>query len=289
MKTNPESSSDDKIPSFFLNHNDNRKSLEPKKKNNDNDSNETVPNQHTTKSPKIASKIHWPSLGIGAGIAFACIFCVILITNTINTEPTQVLDEIITSETDTTKKVTLSSFIDNASPFLGNRNAQITLVEFGDYQCTFCSKFFLETEKSIITNYVKTGKVKLLFKDFIVVGGDSLNAANAAHCANDQKVFWQYHAILYNNWDGEDTGWANLENLSKFANKLGLDMDMFTECMSESKWKELIRSSHIDGITVGVTATPTFFVIDQKNDVIKITGAQPYDVFKQIFDSVLKE
>ena len=289
MKTNPESSSDDKIPSFFLNHNDNRKSLEPKKKNNDTDSNETISNQHTTKSPKIASKIHWPSLGIGAGIAFACIFCVILITNAINTEPTQVLDEIITSETDTTKKVTLSSFIDNASPFLGDRNAPITLVEFGDYQCTFCGKFFHETEKLIITNYVKTGKVKLLFKDFIVVGGDSLNAANAAHCANDQKVFWQYHAILYNNWAGEDTGWANLENLYKFANKLGLDMDMFTECMSESKWKELVRSSHIDGITVGVTATPTFFVIDQKNDVIKITGAQPYDVFKQIFDSVLKE
>ena len=288
MKTNSGSSSNDKIPSFFLNHN-NRESLGSQEKNNDTDSSETLSNQHAAKSPKLASKIHWPSLGIGAGIAFACIFCVILITNTINTEPTQVLDEIITSETDTTKKVTLSSFIDNASPFLGDRNAPITLVEFGDYQCTFCSKFFLETEKSIITNYVKTGKVKLLFKDFIVVGGDSLNAANAAHCANDQKVFWQYHAILYNNWTGEDTGWANLENLYKFANKLGLDMDMFTECMSESKWKELVRSSHIDGITVGVTATPTFFVIDQKNDVIKITGAQPYDVFKQIFDSVLKE
>ena len=288
MKTNSGSSSNDKIPSFFLNHN-NRESLDSQEKNNDTDSSETLSNQHAAKSPKLSSKIHWPSLGIGAGIAFACIFCVILITNTINTEPTQVLDEIITSEIDTTKKVTLSSFIDNASPFLGDRNAPITLVEFGDYQCTFCGKFFHETEKSIITNYVKTGKVKLLFKDFIVVGGDSLNAANAAHCANDQKVFWQYHAILYNNWTGEDTGWANLENLYEFANKLGLDMDMFTECMSESKWKELVRSSHIDGITVGVTATPTFFVIDQKNDVIKITGAQPYDVFKQIFDSLLKE
>ena len=290
MKTNSGSSSNDKIPSFFLNHNNNRESLDSQEKNNDNtDSSETLSNQHAAKSPKLASKIHWPSLGIGAGIAFACIFCVILMTNTINTEPTQVLDEIITSEIDTTKKATLSSFIDNASPFLGNRNAHITLVEFGDYQCTFCSKFFHETEKSIITNYVKTGKVKLLFKDFIVVGGDSLNAANAAHCANDQKVFWQYHAILYNNWAGEDTGWANLENLHKFANILQLDMNTFSQCMSESKWKELVRSSHIDGITVGVTATPTFFVIDQKNDVIKITGAQPYDVFKQIFDSLLKE
>jgi protein-disulfide isomerase len=289
VKTNPESSSDDKIPSFFVNHNDNKKSLEPQKKNNDTDSNETLSNRHTIKSHKIASKIHWPSLGIGAGITFACIFCVILITNTINSETTQVLDEITISEVDTTKKITLSSFTDNASPILGNRNAQITLVEFGDYQCTFCSKFFHETEKSIITNYVKTGKVKLLFKDFIVVGDDSFNAANAAHCANDQNVFWQYHAMLYDNWSGEGTGWANLENLYEFANRLGLDMDMFTDCMSQSKWKGLVRASHIDGITVGVTATPTFFVIDQKNDVIKITGAQPYDVFKQIFDSVLKE
>ncbi len=267
MKTNPESSSDDKIPSFFVNHNDNKKSLEPQKKNNDTDSNETLSNRHTIKSHKIASKIHWPSLGIGAGITFACIFCVILITNTINSETTQVLDEITISEVDTTKKITLSSFTDNASPILGNRNAQITLVEFGDYQCTFCSKFFHETEKSIITNYVKTGKVKLLFKDFIVVGDDSFNAANAAHCANDQNVFWQYHAMLYDNWSGEGTGWANLENLYEFANRLGLDMDMFTDCMSQSKWKGLVRASHIDGITVGVTATPTFFVIDQKNDV----------------------
>ena len=127
------------------------------------------------------------------------------------------------------------------------------------------------------------------FLDFIVVGDDSVNAANAAHCANDQKMFWEYHSILYNNWNGEGTGWASFEYLHEFADTLGLDMDKFSECMSKSKWKDLVNSSHADGVTMGVTGTPTFFVIDQNNNVLKITGAQPYDVFKEVFDSAFEK
>jgi len=233
--------------------------------------------------------VHWPSLGIGAGIAIACIFCGVLLVNMINTESTQVLDEITINEITTTKKPTIASFYDNASPILGDLNAPLTMVEFGDYQCTFCKKFFSETEESIITNYVETGKVKILFKDFTVVpGNDSVNAANAAHCANDQEMFWQYHSTLYNNWDGEGTGWASFERLHQFASTLGLDMDEFSECMSKSKWKELVDSSKVDGRTLGVGATPTFFIIDQNNKVLKITGAQHYDVFQEVFDSLLE-
>ena len=217
--------------------------------------------------------IHWQSLGIGAGIAVACIFCGVLLVNMINTDSTQVLDEITIKEITTTKP-TIASFYDNASPILGDPNAPLTLVEFGDYQCTFCKKFFHETEKSILINYVETGKVKMLFKDFIVVNDDSLNAASAAHCANDQQMFWQYHSTLYENWDGEGTGWASFEHLHQFAATLGLDMDEFSECMSQSKWKELVNSSHGDGRTLGVDATPTFFIINQNNEAIKIVGAQ---------------
>jgi len=191
----------------------------------------------------------------------------------INTESTQVLDEITINEITTTKKPTIASFYDNASPILGDLNAPLTMIEFGDYQCTFCKKFFDETEESILTNYVETGKVKMLFKDFIVVNEDSVNAASAAHCANDQKMFWQYHSTLYNNWDGEGTGWASSEQLHQFASTLGLDMD---------------NSSHADGRTLGVDATPTFFIIDQNNKVLKITGAQRYDVFQEVFDSLLE-
>jgi len=246
-------------------------------------------NIHATKVVRSTNRIHLPSLAIGAGIAVACIFCGVLMVNMLNDETMPILDKIPQKQTEIVKKQSLSVFIDNASPALGNPNAPITMVEFGDYQCTFCSKFFHETENSIITNYIKTGKVKILFKDYIILGQDSMNAANAAHCANDQKLFWEYHSMLYNNWAGEDTGWADLTHLHEFANTLGLDMNVFSTCMSDLKWNELVNLSSIDGQKLGVTGTPTFFVIDQNNDVIKIVGAQHYDVFKQIFDSVLEE
>ena len=285
METNSDSSSNDKIPSFFLKDDKNTEDLYQEKSNENNQT------ESASKTPRRSSKltIHWPSLGIGAIIAIACIFFGVLMTNMINIESTQNLDQILIKEINPTKKLSLSSFTDNASPVLGNKDAPLTIVEFGDYQCTFCNKFFHETVESIIINYVKTGKVKILFKDFIVVGEDSMNAANAAHCANDQKMFWQYHSILYNNWAGEGTGWASPEHLNEFANTLGLNMDKFSECVSELQWKELVDSSHRDGIVAGVTATPTFFVIDENNNVSKITGAQHYDVFKEVFDSMLEK
>ena len=289
MNPNSEPSSNDKIPSFFLDDDKTGKeSSDFQNKSDETDTNETLPNIHATKVDRQINRIHLPSLAIGAGIAVACIFCGVLMVNMINDETMPILDEIPQKQTEIAKKQSLSVFIDNASPPLGNPNALITLVEFGDYQCTFCSKFFHETENTIVTNYVKTGKVKILFKDFIILGQDSINAANAAHCANDQKLFWEYHSILYNNWDGEDTGWANLEHLHEFANVLGLDMDVFSACMSDLKWNELVNLSSIDGQKLGVTGTPTFFIIDQNDDVIKIVGAQRYDVFKEILDSVLE-
>jgi len=277
--------SDDNIPSFFSNDNKNTEELSHKKNDVTNSFEPTSKKSRGTSNRTV----HWPSLGIGAGIAIACIFCGVLLVNMINTESTQVLDEIIINEITTTKKPTIASFYDNASPILGDLNAPLTMIEFGDYQCTFCKKFFSETEESILTNYVETGKLKILFKDFIVVpGNDSVNAANAAHCANDQEMFWQYHSILYNNWDGEGTGWASFERLHQFASTLGLDMDKFSECMSQSKWKDLVLSSHADGRALGVDATPTFFIIDQNNEALKITGAQRYDVFQEVFDSLLE-
>jgi len=285
-----ESDSDDKLPSFFLNDSKNdQESLDAQKRINKTESNETLSDIHTSKVVRSTNRIHLPSLAIGAGIAVACIFCGVLMVNMINSETTPVLAETPQKQTEITKIQSLSVFTDNASPILGNPNAPITMVEFGDYQCTFCSKFFHETENSIITNYIKTGKVKILFKDYIILGQDSINAANAAHCANDQKLFWEYHSMLYNNWAGENTGWADLAHLHEFANTLGLDMDVFSTCMSDLKWNELVNLSSKDGQKLGVSGTPTFFVIDQNNDVIKIVGAQHYDVFKQIFDSVLDE
>ena len=276
--------SEDNVPSFFSND-DKNTGKSPDKKNDE--INLSKPSPETSRR-KTNLTVHWPSLGIGAGVAIACIFCGVLLVNMIDTEPTQILDEITISEITATEKPTTASFYGNASPILGDINAPLTLVEFGDYQCTFCKKFFDETENSIFVNYVETGKVKVLFKDFIVVNEDSVNAASAAHCANDQKMFWQYHSTLYNNWDGEGTGWASSEQLHQFASTLGLDMNEFSECMSQSKWKDMVLSSHADGRTLGVDATPTFFIIDENNEVLKIVGAQRYNVFQEVFDSLLE-
>jgi len=284
MKPDSEPSSNDKVPSFFLKDDKTTENLRVEKiKKNDS----SEPSLKTTTQPSKLT-IHWPSLGIGAVIAIVCIFFGMMMTNMVDTESTQILDEITINEIGSIKKPTFSSFTDNSSPILGDVNAPLTLIEFGDYQCTFCNKFFHETIDPILTNYVETGKVKILFKDFVVVGQDSMHAANAAHCANDQEMFWQYHSTLYNNWDGEGTGWASSEQLHQFASTLGLDMDEFSECMSKSKWKELVDSSKVDGRTLGVGATPTFFIIDQNNKVLKITGAQHYDVFQEVFDSLLE-
>ena len=94
-------------------------------------------------------------------------------------------------------------------------NAPITLVEFGDYQCHYCNVFFDTIEEDIIKNYVETGKVKIIFKDYNIIGSDSVKASHGAHCAGEQGLFWEYHDILYSNWTGENNGWASP---SKFSN-----------------------------------------------------------------------
>ena len=131
MKPEPNSSSNDKIPSFFLKDD---KPTDELFQNDDTNSFKHV-TERQTKLPKQTVRIHWPSLGIGAGIAIICMFCGIMMTNMLNTESTQILDEDLLKVIPAEKKYSLSVFLDNASPVLGNKNAPLTVIEFGDYQC----------------------------------------------------------------------------------------------------------------------------------------------------------
>ena len=164
--------------------------------------------------------IHPPSLAIGAIIASIAIVAVIFGLNgtfdesELAIKPTPEMDSVGPA------KITMETFVENGSPVLGNPNAPITLVEFGDYQCHYCNVFFETIEGDIITNYVETGKVKIIFKDFNIIGSDSVNASHGAHCAKDQGMFWEYHDILYSNWTGENNGWASPENLTIFAEEI---------------------------------------------------------------------
>src|SRR3970040_1655347 len=229
--------------------------------------------------PKTTRGLHGPSLGIGAGIAIVSIISVFVAMNVIDTNP-----ELQFEEKTPNQEVTLSLFTANASPYLGDENAPITLVEFGDYQCFFCHKFFNETESAILKNYVETGKVKIIFKDFTIIGPDSIAAANAAHCAKDQGKFWEYHDTLYNNWGGENNDWASSENLLKFAQSIELNEESFVKCMVEKKYDQLVTSSNNDARTLGLTGTPGFFIICPDNHTTKIPGAQPYESFQRIFE-----
>lgn len=248
------------------------------KSSSDNAAETPIPSQ-----PKTTRGLHGPSLGIGAGIAIVSIISVFLAMNVIDTNPELQFEEKTPKQEN--QEVTLSLFTANASPYLGNENAPITLVEFGDYQCFFCHKFFNETESAILKNYVETGKVKIIFKDFTIIGPDSIAAANAAHCAKDQDKFWEYHDTLYNNWGGENNGWASSENLLKFAQSIELNEEIFVKCMVEKKQDSLVTSSTNDAKTLGLTGTPGFFVIGPDNQITKIEGAQPYESFQRIFDS----
>jgi len=232
--------------------------------------------------------LHGPSLGIGAGITAVVIVAVFFGMSIFGQEKELVLEESEIPNT-TSQEIGLSIFTENGSPYLGDPNAPITLVEFGDYQCFFCNKFFHDTEQKLLENYVDTGKVKIIFKDFTIIGPDSITAAHAAHCADDQGLFWEYHDMLYNNWTGENNGWASSENLLRMAQDLGLDIDEFTDCMLNEIHTQIISASNNDARTLGLTGTPGFFVISPNNQVTKIPGAQPFDVFQKIFDSELEK
>ena len=233
--------------------------------------------------------IHGPSLAIGAGIASATILISFLSLSMINNESELSLTPTSNVQ-DTNLANTMESILkENKSPILGDPNAPITLVEFGDYQCHFCNVHFHNTEHSLLENYISTGKVKMIFKDFTIIGPDSVNAAHGSHCANDQGKFWEYHDILYNNWTGENNGWASSDNLLKFAQEIGLDTDQWADCMIDAKYSQIISDSSKNARELGLTGTPAFFVIGPNNDITKVFGAQPYENFEKVFDLELEK
>ncbi|MCH7647937.1 MAG: DsbA family protein [Thaumarchaeota archaeon] len=183
------------------------------------------------------------------------------------------------------KLLTTSKLIQNGSPIMGDSNAPITVLEWGDYQCTFCYRFHENTLNIINEDFIKTGKVKLVFKDFPLNGPDSLLAAEASYCAEDQEKYWQYHDELYKNWGGERTGWITRESLDRFAVTVDLDLVEFNTCLHDHKYHNLVIALYEFGKEIGIDATPSFLVFnDQK--IIKIRGNQPLEVFLKTFDEL---
>lgn len=173
-------------------------------------------------------------------------------------------------------------------PFLGSEDASINIIEFGDYQCPFCGRFFKNTEPVIMDNYVNTGKTKFYFLDFVIVGPDSLTLAQGAWCARDQGKYYEYHDYVYSHQGEENSGWGTTDKIKAFVGNIpGIDVQAFSSCLDSKKYESQVMQITQSGQKLGITGTPTAFIGNNKVGYVKITGAQPYDVFKQVIDKQL--
>ena len=181
--------------------------------------------------------------------------------------------------------LTKQKLVENGSPIFGNPSAKITIIEFGDYQCTFCFRFHGSSLKTIQQEYIDNGIANLIFKDFPINGPDSILAAEASHCANDQGKYWEYHDELYTNWGGERTGWITRVTLNQFGEAVGLDLEKFNACLDENKYRQKVFEAQEFAREIGINATPSFLIFNDEK-VVKIRGNQPIDSFRQVMENL---
>jgi protein-disulfide isomerase len=176
------------------------------------------------------------------------------------------------------------------SPFKGNKDAKITLIEFSDFQCPFCGRHVRDTVPQLESEYIKTGKVKYVFKDFPLesIHKNAFKASEAANCAGDQGKYWEMHDKLFQNQRA-----LNNEDLLKYAGELNLNTAKFEKCLNGGTYASKVRENISEGQKAGVTGTPAFFLAYTEGDgskvktVNRITGAQPYANFKEAIDELL--
>ena len=181
--------------------------------------------------------------------------------------------------------ITNSQLIKNGSPQIGLDNAPITIVEFGDYQCTFCYKFHQDTLNDIKIEYIDTGKANYVYRDFPLNGPSSILASEASYCADDQGKYWEYHNTIFKNWAGENTGWINMNSLLGFAAQLDLDIIEFSNCMDRHMHYQKVINNESYAKQIGISATPTFLIFDDIQ-LIRIVGAQPLEKFQNALNQI---
>jgi len=165
-------------------------------------------------------------------------------------------------------------------PVEGSANAKVTMIEFSDFQCPFCGRFFSDAYPQIKQNYIDAGKVKLVFKNFPLtqIHANAEKAAEASECAFEQNKFWEYHDKLFQNQNN-----LGVSDLKKYAQQVDLDAQKFNSCLDTGKYASRVSQELQEGIAAGVDGTPSFFINGNK-----IVGAQPFSVFQQAIDTQLK-
>jgi len=164
-------------------------------------------------------------------------------------------------------------------PSLGDPNAPVTIVEFSDFQCPYCARFFANTLGLLKDKYVKTGKVRLVYRDFPLssIHAEATGAAEAAACANEQGKFWEYHDKIFQNQQA-----LGAANYKQWAKAIGLDAVVFNQCVDVRKYADEVQKDFDDGRTAGVSGTPTFFINGKM-----VVGALPIEEFESAIEEAL--
>lgn len=181
-------------------------------------------------------------------------------------------------------------------PTLGDKNAPVTLIEFSDYECPFCKRHFDQVYPQIKKDYIDTGKVKLIFRDYPLPFHDPMATfeANAANCAKEQggdSSYFKFHDAIFTKTISNGNGLTK-EQVYQIAAEVGLNQANLKTCADDLKYADEIKKDITDGSTAGVSGTPAFFVgkSDPSGAITGqiIVGAQPYSAFQAAIDSLLK-
>jgi len=168
---------------------------------------------------------------------------------------------------------------DTNDAFKGNADAPVTIIEYSDYECPYCAKFALQTLPSINEQYIQTGKVKMIFKDFpLAFHKKAQKASEAAQCAGEQGNYYGMHDLLFSK------GVAGVAAYKEYAKELELDSNQFNKCLDSGKMEAKVKANMKEGQALGVKGTPAFFINGRQ-----VTGAQPFSVFKEVIEEELNK
>jgi protein-disulfide isomerase len=181
----------------------------------------------------------------------------------------------------------------DGNPLKGDSDAPVTIVEFSDFQCPFCARWFHQTLSQIEDDYIDTGKANLVFVDnpLSSIHPNAMKVHIAAECADEQGKFWEFHDILFE----RQAEWKSLNDndlttkIGEYAASLEINTETFWACTSTEEISDEINADGIRGRSYGVTGTPTFFVGNEETGYYKLVGAKPYSDFVSAIDAKLSQ
>jgi protein-disulfide isomerase len=185
------------------------------------------------------------------------------------------------AEAGTRAEVLLEALERGPGPTKGSADAPVTMVEFSDFQCSFCKVFWRDRLPRIDQKYIQPGKVRFVYRHLALLGPPSVQAAIAAECAHEQDRFWPYHDRLF-----AASGVFGLSrgSLDRYADEVKLDRTRFDACLAGDRARRKVEQETTIGRMIGMTGTPAFLINGGR-----LIGAQPYEVFEEILDRILQK